>query len=274
MRRLYQNVWNSMSLPRAAANWLENTCAQWMQKSHSGEVFGWSQLQNPLHKIQVGSGRKTCIVIGGLHGNEVGTVRAMYAIAERFTAQPPPVVMTLVPCVNVDGFKAAVLNPDYLHNGRIGRFTHDSIDLNRHFPTRDFQPRAEWRHGNAYKEHTQVFAGEVPATTPELRSLLNLLGTTKPHLIIALHNRGGDVTSNIIAPAEACGMAFARAANYQWIGPNAWSQLGQTGTFGMYAQEQYIPFIEVETRRRYASDANRVFQGITAALQVLTKVTV
>ncbi len=109
------------------------------------------------------------LFIGGVHGDEPEGVR----LAEEFlawllknnNAEMRPWI--LIPCLNVDGFR------------RHERVNGSGVDLNRNFPTPDWSPAAK---------APRYFPGTRPASEPEVQSLIHLIETKKPRLIVHFHS--------------------------------------------------------------------------------------
>jgi protein MpaA len=108
------------------------------------------------------------LIIGGVHGDEPeGIIAAQYLLGHFANSFPFRLNLTLVPCLNVDGFIART------------RVNARAIDLNRNLPTNDWNPQA---FNNRY--HPGKFAN----SEPENHALVQYLAHHKPRWILSLHS--------------------------------------------------------------------------------------
>jgi predicted deacylase len=76
-----------------------------------------------LSRLRFGQGRPHLVVVGGLHGNELGSVYALNLLASRLRAQAPAGTVDLIPMANAFGIE---------EGRKLGPF--DDQDLNHTFP--------------------------------------------------------------------------------------------------------------------------------------------
>ena len=74
---------------------------------------------------------KKLLIVGGIHGNEVGTVKLAKKIINYFLNKKINIELFVIPVLNIDGYGQALKNPDYIHRGKICRFNANNVDLNR-----------------------------------------------------------------------------------------------------------------------------------------------
>ena len=117
---------------------------------------------------EFGSGKKTTLVIGGIHGDEPSGVLAAMRLAKVVRANPSLLKnrLIIVPCLNPDGL------------ARKTRTNARNVDLNRNFPTRTWSPEFVNDHNNS---------GPVPASEPETVLISNLIEAKRPDFILQLH---------------------------------------------------------------------------------------
>ena len=120
--------------------------------------------------VRFGGGPHLRLILGGCHGDEPKSVR----LTERLCADPAPldrvpaaVSVVVVPVVNPDGYAV-----------RKRRNAH-GVDLNRNFPTDNWSPG---------RRRSRFFGGPTPASEPETRALIELLGALQPAEIITIHS--------------------------------------------------------------------------------------
>ncbi len=80
---------------------------------------------------------------------------------------PIKVPWIVIPCINVDGYKAAT------------RVNGNGVDLNRNYPSKSWSPKYE-------KE--RYYPGPHAASEPEIRALIELIEVTKPRVVIHCHS--------------------------------------------------------------------------------------
>ena len=120
--------------------------------------------------------RRHVTVICATHGDE----RAMADLAGGFgrISAPADLHLTIVPFLNPDGWAAGTR-----HNA-------DGVDLNRNFPW-------QWRRSGT--------GGSEPASEPETRAAMWMLGAERPDLVIWVHQPLG-----YVAPLEGCPPRYAQ----------------------------------------------------------------
>lgn len=164
------------------------------------------------------------IIVGGIHGNESEAVIFSQALVDHLNAQEPGFLakeIIVVPILNPDGHAAGT------------RKNAHGVDINRNFPTRDFQLGDP---GHKY------YGGEKAGSEPETRFLLKLMETEKPELLVMLHtpynfvNSDGDILGLGPKLAKEMGLEYHESMDY----PTP----GSVGTY--FGKERQIPVITVE----------------------------
>ncbi|HNX58783.1 MAG TPA: DUF2817 domain-containing protein [Spirochaetota bacterium] len=117
---------------------------------------------------EIGSGKKTTLVIGGLHGDEPAGVLVAMRLARAVRANPSLLKnrLLIVPCLNPDGL------------ARKTRTNARGVDINRNFPTRTWSSEFGKDHNNS---------GLFPASEPETVLISNLIELKRPDMIIQIH---------------------------------------------------------------------------------------
>jgi protein MpaA len=107
--------------------------------------------------------------MGGVHGDEPEGVELAKKTLEWLKTQSPDDVAPwiLIPCLNKDGFA----NQTRV-NGR-------GVDLNRNYPSSDWQPAAAKERYNP---------GPQPMSEPEIQGVVELIETFRPRLVIHCHS--------------------------------------------------------------------------------------
>ena len=157
---------------------------------------------------------RTVLVVGDVHGNERAG-RAVVRVLRR-TRPPAGVQVWTVASLNPDGERAGTR-----HNAR-------GVDLNRNFPTR-------WRGGG--RPWDVFHPGPSPASEPETRALMRLVGRLRPDVTVHFHQhldlvvlprRHGD-RSLARAYARRTGMRTAFLQDYRGTA-TGWQNAAHRGT--------------------------------------------
>jgi murein tripeptide amidase MpaA len=125
--------------------------------------IGTSVEGRPLEVTRVGSGDRVALaIVGSIHGDETNTEALVRALMAQFVAAPEQVpddfTVHFLPAMNPDGIAAST------------RQNAHSVDLNRNFPTDDWQADAARTSG--------IVAGSggiAPGSEPEVQAVVNWL---------------------------------------------------------------------------------------------------
>jgi protein MpaA len=140
-----------------------------------GEAYGRSLEGAELRVWLPISGKASCLVFAGIHGNEPDTTVVLSAALR--TLPRDRLRAAVVVCANPDGAALGVRG-----NAR-------GVDLNRNFPTRDFTPRivlSPWADGSA--REMELSAGSGAASEPETRGLIELVERLGPRVVVSIHS--------------------------------------------------------------------------------------
>ena len=190
------------------------------------DIYGRSHLGIPL---EVWRPAQACrlLVFAAIHGEEPETTFAL-SRALRQLIQPSPhaaVVLTA--------------NPDGLIRGTRGNAR--GVELNRNFPTSDWQPEPV-AHRSTLEDPRDVTLspGPHPGSEAETKALIGLVHELQPAVVIALHSPlaciDGPKESRLGRwIAERTGLPLVRDVGYP-----------TPGSFGMWGAEQGLPVITYE----------------------------
>jgi len=136
-------------------------------------TYGRSHLSLPLEVWRPTDDCKM-LIHAGIHGEEPETTFAL-SRALRNLPQPPPHCAVVL-----------AANPDGLIRGTRGNAR--GVDLNRNFPTRDWQPDPV-THRSTLEEPRDVLLspGSAPASEAETKALIALIEEVRPEVVVALH---------------------------------------------------------------------------------------
>ena len=138
----------------------------------------------PLYVRDVGAGgdaKVRVLVTGAIHGDELSSAAvALHWIrlaADEHVQLPHPVHWRFVPVLNPDGLLA---RPPRRTNAR-------GVDLNRNFPTPNWQRDAAVYWEKRTRKDPRRWPGPQPLSEPESRFLHEQMESFRPHLIVAIH---------------------------------------------------------------------------------------
>lgn len=189
-------------------------------------TYGRSFLGRPL-EVWRPAGPCKLLVHAGIHGEEGETTIAL-SRALRLLAGPPRHCAVVL-----------AANPDGLVRGTRGNAR--SVDLNRNFPTQDWQPDPV-RHRSTLDSPRDVVLspGDGPASEPETRALIGLIEELKPDAVIALHAPLACIDDDGQGPLAAwiaakTGLPLVADVGYP-----------TPGSFGTWGGERGIPVVTYE----------------------------
>lgn len=146
---------------------------EWGTIPWAPSTYGRSELGLPL-EVWRPEGRCSLLIFAGIHGEEPETTYALSRALRQLPAPPDHCAVVLA------------ANPDGLVRGTRGNAR--GVDLNRNFPSRDWQPKVV-THRSTLEDVSDVrlSPGESAGSEAETRALLALIAELQPGAVIALH---------------------------------------------------------------------------------------
>lgn len=169
------------------------------------------------------------LLLGGIHGDEYSSISIIFKWLELFShnAAEGEFHWRIAPLANPDGL---------LDGTRAQRQNANGVDLNRNFPSGDWQDKAAqyWQANTG--SNPRRFPGEAPASEPEVQWIVSQIEEFNPDVIISVH--APYHLLDFDGPAEAP----------QRIGELYLHQLGvYPGSLGNYAGlDKQIPVVTLE----------------------------
>jgi protein MpaA len=199
---------------------------EWGTIPWAPDIYGCSHLGIPLEVWRPGG---TCriLVFAAIHGEEPETTFALSRALRQLTAPSPHAAVVLA------------ANPDGLIRGTRGNAR--GVELNRNFPTTDWQPDPV-AHRSTLDDPRDVTLspGASAGSEAETKALIGLVHELRPKAVIALHAPLAcvdDPNESVLGRwiAARTGLPLVRDVGYP-----------TPGSFGTWGAEQGIPVITYE----------------------------
>jgi len=191
-------------------------------------LFGHSVWGQPIWAHHFGVQGPHVLALGGVHADETEGVALSHGLLESFISHFPfQIRLTLVPCLNVDGFLLKT------------RANANGIDLNRNLPTNDWSPEIK---NPRYKP------GPFAGSEPENKALMSFIKEQKLSFIFSFHSWHPMLNINGDCRREA--EAIAGLTRYKIEGNIGYPTPGCLGTYT--GLERDIPTLTYEVERGLA----------------------
>lgn len=200
--------------------------SQWGTIPWAPETYGRSHLGLPL-EVWRPRGKCKLLIFAAIHGEEPETTYALSRALRQLSSPPEHSAVVLA------------ANPDGITRGTRGNAR--GVDLNRNFPSRDWQPNPV-THRSTLEEASDVLLspGEHAGSEPETQALIALIAELEPEQVIALHAPLAcidDANESALGRqlAERTGMPLVRDVGYP-----------TPGSFGSWGGEHGVRVITYE----------------------------
>lgn len=117
------------------------------------------------------------LVIGGIHGDELSSASIPFHWISYAQQEPEDVHWRFVPA----------LNPDTLFSKPQRRMNANGVDLNRNFPTPNWEHDATHYWTVRTRKDPRRYPGPAPLSEPETRYIHQQMESFRPHLIVSIH---------------------------------------------------------------------------------------
>lgn len=119
--------------------------------------------------------KQKILVFSLIHGDEIPAGSAARLWLERLQTIEPRNTWRLVPILNPDGVRLKT------------RTNAHKVDLNRNFPTKDWDEKAKEFWAKDSQKSWRRFPGDTSASEPETRCALKHLETFQPDMVVSIH---------------------------------------------------------------------------------------
>ena len=168
-------------------NVLEEQCSRYGWTDVKPGAIPWeyhrtTKNNHPLMFTYFGNATGNCVLfLGGVHGDELPTVYLMIKLAHYIKENP---VMFKDKCIVI----APLVNPDSFLSDAPTRVNANGVDINRNFPTRDWQKDAIRQWIAKGKRNKRYYPGAKPASEHETMFQIALIKRFKPKKILSVHS--------------------------------------------------------------------------------------
>ncbi len=149
-----------------------------LHPSASTSAQGRPLLVRDLLPAKAAARPRRVLVLGGIHGDEFSAVVVAFQWIERLRGdRSQRFQWRILPCANPDGLLAQPAHRTNAHG----------VDLNRNFPTPDWNTKAINYWKNQTHSDPRRFPGKEAGSEPETRWLVQQIASYKPDAIISIH---------------------------------------------------------------------------------------
>ena len=199
-------------------------------------TIGTSVQGRSIVAYSFGSGSKTILLTGGIHGSEPSSTTTLQAFVGWLRAN----------AYRIPGDKRIVVvpntNPDGIAIGK--RYNARDVNLGRNFPTKNWSAAIDTANGRLPKG-----GGTSAGSEPEAKALIRLTRQLRPRLEVSYHARGSLVGANKYGDSVRIGNIYAQTVGYGTMYYNAEDVMGyaMTGEYEDWmGEEMNIPAILIE----------------------------
>jgi murein peptide amidase A len=130
-----------------------------------------------MQDVKTGAPKLRVLVVGGIHGDELSSASLALHWIQLAREIPADAHWRFIP----------LLNPDGLLSSPPRRTNANGVDLNRNFPTPNWEKEATIYWEQRVKRDPRRWPGPKPLSEPESRFLHEEMQRFKPHLIVSIH---------------------------------------------------------------------------------------
>ena len=147
-----------------------------------------------VRDIRPASPRLRVLVIGAMHGDEFSSAAMALHWLQLAQAAPEATHWRFIP----------VLNPDGLLRKPARRMNANGVDLNRNFPTPNWQREAKFYWEKTTRKDPRRWPGKAPLSEPESKYLFEVMKAFKPNVIVSIHAPYGvlDFDGPVMPPTQ------------------------------------------------------------------------
>lgn len=241
---------------------ISNPGYSFSSRTHCYSTFsiGSSVRGRAIGAYQFGGGNTMVLFIAAMHGNEQNSMSLLNKWISQLDTYPDRVPadrnVVVIPDINPDGVAA---------NSRLNA---NGIDLNRNFPTNDWQTQVTLPSAPTVWTND---GGPNPLSELESQAIANFEENHRPRVVLTYHSAAGIIEPTDGGDADSLGSIYASKAGYRDIPAYAIGGFfGYTTTGGFedwVGQKLGLPAILVELPTSYSDDFSRNLPAMWAMVQ-------
>lgn len=224
---------------------------------HSTSVIGYSVNGRAIIAYIFGSGGRTVLYTGSIHGNELSAKRLMLAWVDELEVNarsiPADKRIIVIPALNPDGVAAGVRNNS------------NNVDLNRNFDTSDWQKDITSPSGQPIENG----GGVTAMSEPETQAIATYTAALRPRLTMSYHSIAGYAIANQGSDSSSLAATYAQMTGYSnMTGTSGAFDYAISGTYDDWIREKLgLPSVLIEL----ASSTYSEFPRNKAALWAMAR---
>jgi murein peptide amidase A len=177
----YLAATNAHSMPACStfSRHLPNVSLQLCQQAQLSDSGARSVKGQPIynHDLPKADAKTRVLVVGGIHGDELSSASLALHWLQLAKEIPADAHWRFIPLLNPDGL---LMTPARRTNA-------NGVDLNRNFPTPNWEREAKIYWEQKVKRDPRRWPGPKPLSEPESKFLHDEMERFKPHLIVSIH---------------------------------------------------------------------------------------
>lgn len=191
-----------------------------------------------MRDIQAQAPKLRVLVVGAMHGDEFSSASVALHWLKLAQAAPGSTQWRFIP----------VLNPDGLLSRPARRMNANGVDLNRNFPTPNWQRETKTYWEKLTRKDPRRWPGKAPLSEPESKFLFDQMTSFKPDVIVSIHAPYGvlDFDGPVTPPAKLGRLYLDQVGVFP----------GSLGNFGGIQQAMPVVTVELASALRTPTDAD------------------
>lgn len=198
--------------------------------------------------------KQKILVISSIHGDEIPAGSVVRLWLERLETIDPRNTWRVIPILNPDGVKLKT------------RTNANKVDMNRNFPTKDWDAKAQEFWAKDAKKNVRRFPGNKAGSEPEVQCAIKQIEDFKPDMVVSIHTplKVLDFDGPKVKPPKFDYLPWKSLGNYP-------------GSLGRYLWfERKIPVLTMELKEDLPATTQPLVQlqdiiGFLASLDLKTK---
>lgn len=155
-------------------NWGKSDCSKYNFQHNRRSVQ-----ENPLIYTTIGNvnAKERFLIMCGVHGDEITPIKFCFDLIQNIERSIDDIFIVIAP----------IVSPDSFLTNKPTRTNHNGVDVNRNFPTKNWDSQAlkKWKH--RYRSDKRRFPGHKSNSEEETKFQIELISKYQPSNIISVH---------------------------------------------------------------------------------------